>query len=120
MYVMRVPYRKMHGTGNLILIVDQRATQLPVPDAEKLRQLASETSGPGFDQLMSEFLARARLLQHHRHRIVCNRICCICNLKQAVAHEIIAREPLLHQLCQAFAFIVVANRSCRLHRCRFF
>jgi len=49
---MRVPYRKMHGTGNLILIVDQRATQLPVPDAEKLRQLASETSGPGFDQLM--------------------------------------------------------------------
>jgi len=52
MYVMRVPYRKMHGTGNLILIVDQRATQLPVPDAEKLRKLGSETSGPGFDQLM--------------------------------------------------------------------
>jgi diaminopimelate epimerase len=49
---MRVPYKKMHGTGNLILIVDQRATQLPVPDAEKLRKLASETSGPGFDQLM--------------------------------------------------------------------
>ena len=49
---MRVPYRKMHGSGNLILIVDQRATTLPVPGAEKLRQLGSETSGPGFDQLM--------------------------------------------------------------------
>jgi diaminopimelate epimerase len=52
MNVMRVPYRKMHGTGNLILIVDQRAAKLPLPGAEKLRQLGSEATGPGFDQLM--------------------------------------------------------------------
>jgi len=52
MNVMRVPYRKMHGTGNLILIVDQRATLVPLPGAEKLRQLGSEATGPGFDQLM--------------------------------------------------------------------
>ena len=49
---MRVPYRKMHGTGNLILIVDQRATLVPLPGAEKLRQLGGEATGPGFDQLM--------------------------------------------------------------------
>ena len=49
---MRIPYRKMHGTGNLILIVDQRATLVPLPGAEKLRQLGSEATGPGFDQLM--------------------------------------------------------------------
>jgi len=49
---MRIPYRKMHGTGNLILIVDQRAAKLPVPDAEKLRELGSEATGPGFDQLI--------------------------------------------------------------------
>jgi diaminopimelate epimerase len=52
MYGMRVPYKKMHGTGNLILIVDQRAAFVPPPDAEKLRQLGNEATGPGFDQLM--------------------------------------------------------------------
>lgn len=49
---MHVPYRKMHGTGNLILIVDQRNQNLPPPGVEKLRQLGDEETGPGFDQLM--------------------------------------------------------------------
>ena len=52
MYVMRVPYLKMHGTGNLILIVDQRAGNLPPPDKNRLRELGDEDTGPGFDQLM--------------------------------------------------------------------
>jgi diaminopimelate epimerase len=52
MNTMRVPFQKMHGTGNLILVVDQRADNLPPPDAEKLRELGDEASGPGFDQLM--------------------------------------------------------------------
>jgi len=49
---MLVPYRKMHGTGNLILIVDQREENRPPPSIEKLRELGDETRGPGFDQLM--------------------------------------------------------------------
>jgi len=52
MYVMRVPYLKMHGTGNMILIVDRRAEKSPPPDANKLRELGSDATGPGFDQLM--------------------------------------------------------------------
>lgn len=52
MFVMRVPYTKMHGTGNKILIVDRRAENLTVPEASVLRELASEATGPGFDQLM--------------------------------------------------------------------
>jgi len=47
---MQVPYLKMHGSGNLILIVDQRTGNRAPPDAQKLRELAS--NGPGFDQLM--------------------------------------------------------------------
>ena len=49
---MQVPYLKMHGTGNLILVVDQRVSNLPPPTAEKLRDLGNDNSGPGFDQLM--------------------------------------------------------------------
>lgn len=52
MYGMRVPFRKMHGTGNLILVVDQRAENLPPPNAETLRRLGDEATGPGFDQMM--------------------------------------------------------------------
>jgi len=52
MFVMRVPYTKMHGTGNKILIVDRRAENLTVPDASMLRALGNEATGPGFDQLM--------------------------------------------------------------------
>ena len=49
---MHVPYRKMHGTGNLILIVDQRGENLPPPGIKTLRELGDEATGPGFDQLM--------------------------------------------------------------------
>ena len=49
---MDVSYLKMHGTGNLILIVDQRDGNLPPPDPATLRKLGDEASGPGFDQLM--------------------------------------------------------------------
>jgi len=47
---MQVPFIKMHGSGNMILVVDQRKDQLAPPDAHQLRDLAS--NGPGFDQLM--------------------------------------------------------------------
>ncbi len=49
---MNVTYTKMHGTGNRILVVDQRLTRAPVPTPEQLRALASDATGPGFDQLM--------------------------------------------------------------------
>ena len=49
---MEVPYLKMHGTGNLILVVDQREANLPPPDPSTLQQLGDESTGPGFDQLM--------------------------------------------------------------------
>jgi diaminopimelate epimerase len=49
---MRIPYTKMHGTGNVILIVDRRADNLPPPGADQLRELGSEATGPGFDQIM--------------------------------------------------------------------
>jgi len=49
---MQVAYLKMHGTGNRILVVDQRITNGEPPDAGKLRELGNEETGPGFDQLM--------------------------------------------------------------------
>ncbi len=49
---MEVSYLKMHGTGNLILVVDQREGKLPPPGAERLRELGDDSTGPGFDQLM--------------------------------------------------------------------
>jgi len=49
---MYVPYLKMHGTGNLILVVDQRGNNLPPPSAKIIRQLGDERIGPGFDQMM--------------------------------------------------------------------
>jgi len=49
---MRVPYTIMHGAGNRILVVDQRAGNLPPPNASKLRELGNGETGPGFDQLM--------------------------------------------------------------------
>lgn len=49
---MNVAYTKMHGTGNLILVIDQRQGDAPVPSPERIRELGDETSGPGFDQLM--------------------------------------------------------------------
>jgi diaminopimelate epimerase len=49
---MQISYTKMHGTGNLILVVDQRSGNLPPPGSDRLRQLGKEETGPGFDQLM--------------------------------------------------------------------
>jgi len=49
---MHAPYLKMHGTGNLILVVDRRDDDLPPPDGEKIRELGNADTGPGFDQMM--------------------------------------------------------------------
>ena len=49
---MKVRYTKMHGTGNRILVVDQRENGGSPPDIERLKQLADDAAGPGFDQLM--------------------------------------------------------------------
>ena len=54
---LHVPYSKMHGTGNLILVVDQRTGNLPPPGSEMIRKLGDERSGPGFDQMMWVSLA---------------------------------------------------------------
>lgn len=47
-----IPFTKMHGTGNQILIVDNRDALVAVPTPAKLRELADPGRGPGFDQLM--------------------------------------------------------------------
>lgn len=49
---MKVAYTKMHGTGNVILVVDQRSGSASPPSPEALRELGNEATGPGFDQLM--------------------------------------------------------------------
>ena len=49
---MNVAYTKMHGTGNVILVVDQREQNASPPSPERLRELGSDDAGPGFDQLM--------------------------------------------------------------------
>jgi diaminopimelate epimerase len=49
---MKVAYTKMHGTGNRILVVDQRNGSAPAPSPETLRELGNDATGPGFDQLM--------------------------------------------------------------------
>ncbi len=49
---MNIPFVKMHGTGNVILIVDQRTSTVSPPSSEKLRQLSDRNTGPGFDQLL--------------------------------------------------------------------
>ena len=49
---MIVTYTKMHGTGNKILVVDQRHGTASLPTPEQLHVLGNEASGPGFDQLM--------------------------------------------------------------------
>lgn len=55
---MQIDYLKMHGAGNRILVVDERLTNRPPPTPEKLRALADDVSGPGFDQLMWVLPAR--------------------------------------------------------------
>ncbi len=49
---MRLAFLKMHGTGNQILIVDQRVENRAPPTTEQLRKLGDASTGPGFDQLM--------------------------------------------------------------------
>jgi diaminopimelate epimerase len=47
---MQVPFIKMHGSGNIILVVDQRKDNRAPPKVHQLRDLANNE--PGFDQLM--------------------------------------------------------------------
>ena len=42
----------MHGTGNQILVVDQRTTNYAPPSPAKIRELGDAVSGPGFDQML--------------------------------------------------------------------
>ena len=49
---MKIAYTKMHGTGNKILVVDQRESNASITSPAKLRELGNESTGPGFDQLM--------------------------------------------------------------------
>lgn len=49
---MQLSFRKMHGTGNDFLIVDQRTEIQAIPTAEDIRRLADRRTGIGFDQLM--------------------------------------------------------------------
>ena len=49
---MVLPYVKMSGTGNRILVVDNREAGSEVPSPVALRRLGDEATGPGFDQLM--------------------------------------------------------------------
>jgi diaminopimelate epimerase len=49
---MLLPYLKMQGAGNEILVVDQRADDRPPPSATEIRRLGNGGTGPGFDQLM--------------------------------------------------------------------
>ena len=49
---MQLAFLKMHGAGNRIVVVDERAQNRPPPTPEQLRRLGDEATGPGFDQLM--------------------------------------------------------------------
>jgi diaminopimelate epimerase len=68
---MNVAYTKMHGTGNQILVVDQRQGTAVPPSPEQLRMLGNDATGPGFDQLMwvtasddAAFAARYRIFNN--------------------------------------------------------
>ena len=49
---MQLPFFKMQGAGNRILVIDRRGHDCPVPAPAVLRQLADGSTGAGFDQLM--------------------------------------------------------------------
>lgn len=49
---MQLAFLKMQGTGNQIVVVDQRDQNLPPPRPSELRRLSDDSTGPGFDQLM--------------------------------------------------------------------
>ena len=49
---MRVPFTKMHGTGNVILIVDQREQNLPPPNSASIQRLGQHRTETAFDQML--------------------------------------------------------------------
>ena len=49
---MNVAYTRMHGTGNVILVVDMRTGTAGPPAPSRIRELGDAATGPGFDQLM--------------------------------------------------------------------
>ena len=49
---MQLAYFKMHGTGNRIVVVDERGSDREPPSIEQIRRFGNEATGPGFDQLM--------------------------------------------------------------------
>ena len=49
---MQFAFLKMHGTGNRIVVVDERGQNRPPPGPEQRISLGNESTGPGFDQLM--------------------------------------------------------------------
>jgi diaminopimelate epimerase len=49
---MQFSFLKMHGAGNRILVVDERAQNRQAPTSEQLLILGDASTGPGFDQLM--------------------------------------------------------------------
>lgn len=49
---MQIAYKKMHGAGNRIVVVDARKNDLAAPMEEQIRTLSNDVDGPGFDQLM--------------------------------------------------------------------
>jgi len=49
---MQLDYLEMHGTGNRILVVDQRTHNLPPPDLATIKKLGQGIIGPAFDQMM--------------------------------------------------------------------
>ncbi|MDX1509401.1 MAG: diaminopimelate epimerase [Woeseiaceae bacterium] len=49
---MQLAYFKMHGTGNRIVVVDERRSGRPPPSPQQIRRLGDDATGPGFDQLM--------------------------------------------------------------------
>jgi len=64
---MQLAFSKMHGTGNRILVVDERGRARTPPTSRQLRLLGNEATGPGFDQLMwVESAADADLAARYR------------------------------------------------------
>lgn len=49
---MQYAFLEMHGTGNRILVIDERIQNRPPPTTEQVRSLGDKSTGPGFDQLM--------------------------------------------------------------------
>lgn len=64
---MQLAFFKMHGTGNRILVVDERGHARTPPTPAQLRLLGNEATGPGFDQLMwVESAQDADIAAHYR------------------------------------------------------